>query len=306
MPKWVKWSAILAVVLLIGVLAAFVTREKEPAYQGRSLSEWIERYGNPPSHEPDAKREAAAAIQQIGTNALPCLVEWMRYGIPATGVRAAMITLVKRLPKVLSGPAFRLLVSDHRFVRADFAAETFPLLGSQAHVAIPQLTRLMVDSKYPSGSHRAMFVLSFIGEDAIPAISAYVADTNMPYRRQSVTDCGMAAHMGVSGMLPLTLRWLRFPDDEVSSEAAHCLGEMGRRNPRQPELVVPALTNCLRIDSELKLEAIKALGEYRQHAKLAVPVLLPLLADPEPIFRKAAFDALLKIAPEVLTNAPPP
>jgi len=306
MPKWAKWTILPACVLVAWLLVVFLAGEREPSYQGRSLSAWIDRYVNPPSQEPDAKREAAAAIQQIGTNALPCLLECMRYEIPATGVRAAIITRVKRLPRVLSGPAFRLLVSDHRFARADKTGAAFWVLGAEASPALPQLTRMMMDTNHPYASRRAMNVLASIGEDAIPAISAYITDTNMPQRRQLVSSCAIAAMRGVKGMLPLTLHWLELPDEELSSEAADALRSTAEHNPQQPELVVAALTNCLRTDSRLKQRAIEALGEYRQRAKAAVPVLLPLLADPEPFFRVAASNALMKIAPEALTNVPPP
>src|SRR5256885_15128646 len=47
-------------------------REREPQYKGRSLTGWLRRYESKDG-------EAAAAVRQIGTNAIPFLLKWMCY-----------------------------------------------------------------------------------------------------------------------------------------------------------------------------------------------------------------------------------
>src|SRR5262245_2952244 len=72
---------------LIGVLVwtVFLGEEKEPQYQGRSLSEWLDNWQkfaaaagtNAPVIAPS--HEAVIAIRVIGTNAFPTIFKWISY-----------------------------------------------------------------------------------------------------------------------------------------------------------------------------------------------------------------------------------
>src|SRR5438876_9254302 len=78
---------LIAALVLIGVLVAVLSGSREPEYGGRKLSEWVEDYspGNLSSlvQTKDASRKLAKeAIHRIGTNALPWLLEWIRYEPP--------------------------------------------------------------------------------------------------------------------------------------------------------------------------------------------------------------------------------
>jgi hypothetical protein len=67
------WIA-LAVVTAVLALAAYVTRPREPVYEGKRLSEWLEdvKFGSA-----SERRLAEAAIKAIGTNALPTFTEML-------------------------------------------------------------------------------------------------------------------------------------------------------------------------------------------------------------------------------------
>jgi hypothetical protein len=76
---------ILLGVMVAAVLASVVFWEREPRYQGRALSTWIDREidaqyeanGDSESYELDPKwRAATNAVYQIGTNAVPWLLKW--------------------------------------------------------------------------------------------------------------------------------------------------------------------------------------------------------------------------------------
>lgn len=67
----------------------------------------------------------------------------------------------------------------------------------------------------------------------------------------------------------------------------------------EPDLVVPALTNCLRsTDLYLRGAALDALGKFGANARSAVPALIPELYDPDPSVRKWATNALTKVEPD--------
>src|SRR5690348_12098163 len=67
--------------VLIASLLVFLWPErgpKEPRYQGKSLSEWIAR-AVPIPRAPSMHADAEEAIRHMGTNALPCLLQWLDY-----------------------------------------------------------------------------------------------------------------------------------------------------------------------------------------------------------------------------------
>ena len=70
------WFALLGVgvAAVVGLVAALALRPAEPRYGGRALSQWVRR---------PAGDTQGDAIRQIGTNAVPFLLEWMQYERPA-------------------------------------------------------------------------------------------------------------------------------------------------------------------------------------------------------------------------------
>jgi hypothetical protein len=75
--KRVQIGLVILLVLVVGVAAWQVLRVREPTYQGKPLSFWLEEYNKNSlyPHNPTRAR-AKNAICQIGTNALPIFLEW--------------------------------------------------------------------------------------------------------------------------------------------------------------------------------------------------------------------------------------
>jgi hypothetical protein len=66
-------------VLIVGVAIVVWSRgPKEPEYQGKNLSEWLEIGYHAEMHS-EARKSAVDAVGKIGTKALPFLVEWIEY-----------------------------------------------------------------------------------------------------------------------------------------------------------------------------------------------------------------------------------
>jgi len=89
--------------LVLAAAAALLgLREREPRYNGRTLSEWLARY-NPAWDRDDGGRttseNAAEAVKHIGTNALPWLVRWIRYEPRPWEVKLHFLT--RKLPQVI-------------------------------------------------------------------------------------------------------------------------------------------------------------------------------------------------------------
>jgi hypothetical protein len=73
---------VLVVCVLVGIgVVAFWSGEKEPEYNGKKLSEWLEVCRQHPTSDSE-RVSAEEAVRKIGTNALPWLVRWMHYDMP--------------------------------------------------------------------------------------------------------------------------------------------------------------------------------------------------------------------------------
>src|ERR1043166_10199828 len=120
---------IVAVCAVVAIVAALVwPGEKEPVYQGKKLSEWIDQAWRASGRE----QEARFAIRQIGTNAFPVLVKWIESADASSGT---WMEDVADKMSVSAGPAlgnFR----RRKFQRAKAAVEAFQFLGrSEEHTS---------------------------------------------------------------------------------------------------------------------------------------------------------------------------
>src|SRR5258708_7875393 len=90
-------AASIALVLAATILCS-VNQDREPRYGGRSLSSWLALtlplLPGPPTGP--GWEEPREAIERIGTNALPCLMDWLQYERPAWRGKLAMS--LARLP----------------------------------------------------------------------------------------------------------------------------------------------------------------------------------------------------------------
>src|SRR3569832_1231853 len=77
--------------------AVVLFREREPDYDGRSLSSWVIRCGDSRLTGGDAA--AQQAITKIGTNALPFLLRWIQLESSAHPFRKQMRVIFAKQPK---------------------------------------------------------------------------------------------------------------------------------------------------------------------------------------------------------------
>ena len=158
------------VLTLIGCVAAVTfaifirPREREPEYNGIPLSEWVAHY-----HIDGYDPQTFEAIQDIGTNALPCLVRWIQYEKPRW--KTALNLLGEKLPSSIQRlPLSRWLVYDKAERRAELAVEAFRVLGSNARPARDELLRLAFaeNPKAPNVQRRATYSLMSIDQPMRP------------------------------------------------------------------------------------------------------------------------------------------
>jgi hypothetical protein len=172
--------------LLAIAVFAFWPAESEPRYNGMKLSEWLARYKAPPTliswgrqngqmiiHEirltpGPSKEEAAEAIRQIGTNALPWLVRWVAYEKPAWKncllEISTRFSTVFRKARATRKPYPTMIYGESPETRANRAPEAFYLLGRQALPAVKRLNEIEADKTHREASHRAWIALALIGK----------------------------------------------------------------------------------------------------------------------------------------------
>jgi hypothetical protein len=228
-----KWLLMLAAGAALIITLAFVLplskREPEPTHNGRTLSEWLKDYRRPERNW-GMPTEAELAVRSIGTNALPFLLEWIRYELPPW--RSKLLQLATRPvegktldeAQIVYGQSFILGKSTRL---AELAEVGFIVLTTNAASAIPELEALMKDHQNPVVRVRAIYALGEIGGPAIPALANALADINQSNRieiiyaifaveRNSPPYCRDTCR---AACLPALTRALNDPDAEVRRQA---------------------------------------------------------------------------------------
>ena len=122
------------VVLVAIVVVAFWPGEREPEYKGKKLSEWLAA-AKDSDYDSLEGRQAAAAIREIETNALPLLIKWIHYDPPAWKTELAV-----RVTKYPGNLGWWLI--GRKLQRFTYAMNGFSILGGKAEPAVPRLKEI--------------------------------------------------------------------------------------------------------------------------------------------------------------------
>jgi hypothetical protein len=277
------------ILLVLG--AAFVlgvgfwyARGSEPRYGGRSLSWWLlsdwgwANVGGP-------KAAQTEALQKIGTNTIPFLLDWVAYERPASRFRIFSLA---------PGLKWR----DTRFELARASIRGFEVLGVDARPAVPDLV-LLTKGTNVHVALRALVSIEATGQAGIPVVFDILTN-RQAYCADSVFSLlGTMRHLGTSVdlVIPGLVECLRSPSPGSAAMAAALLGQISKR----PDIVVPALARCVEApDEDVRYCAVYSLGRFRESARSAIPSLVLALNDSAVGVRREATNGLQRIAPEVL------
>jgi len=270
-----------------GVTAVVWPQRREPEYQGKTLSEWLELTVSVYwSQRPLDMQEEA--IGHIGTNALPWLVEWVQCGQPQW--ERWMTGRVASVP-VLGGGVFRIL--ERRKKPAEMGRLGFGFLGPNARSAVPDLVRIANGTRR-GAAENAIFALGCVGgDDGFPFLVQLLTNRLAePWRRCAAADTiGGMGYLGtnLNWAAPLLVRCLDDPNARVARRTAEALGQLGLGEV----LVAPALVDIgLSTNSARRVCAIETLGKPGYDNRLVDPGLNLLLRDPDRNVRCAATNAL--------------
>jgi HEAT repeats len=295
-------------------LAAIVLlrRSAQPICKGHSLSKWVAVLHDASPGE-RAFQRAVEAVGHIGTNATPFLLAWIQFE-PKPGPFRSTLSVTPMYNWGCGRLSLRdRLLYEFRTRRerdADGAGAAFGVLGARAAPAIPELTRLMNGRAAPLTAFRAALALAYLGTNGLAPLLAAINDPEHQNRFEALAAIDAMPDPWTPPADPVVPHIILclgdVKDKRVAPAAAYAL----RRFGSVPELVIPALTNCLNsTNGLLRRRALQALSELGQHvpgrpAVAALPALTNALSDPDPSVRMEARSALDLIASEVRRNAP--
>lgn len=296
-----KFILLVATVLLGGVFFAFFSRPHEPSYQGKNLSEWVEKCATASTMSQPRENEVAAdAIRHIGTNAIPFLMEWIQYVQPL-GKNKRLKALNKALHwlHLNLGSENDWTIIDKEFQRAQGTIIAIAALGADAKVAVPELNRLLNLPETNQGAGRAARSLANMGNLGLPPLVAALTNANPEVSQRAALQLESLG-TNAQPIIPILIQTLRDKDLIMVFGAFRSL----RKINADSKLVVSVLVEKLQYPNPTdRATAAYYLSEYREEARSAVPTLISRLKDPDSNVCFQVTKALRIIAPEVLTNA---
>ena len=308
MAKWRRILVSLVCLVAMVVLVRHLLRDTEPRYRDIPLSDWIALHrsytirGQIPfvlfiefrevSGRDTLGPEAADAIRQIGTNALPVLINWMN--LHRSPWKTTIARAVAKLPRSVRPAKLPAWVDPAKeYERASLAYSGFLILGAAAAPAIPDLVSVACNTQ-ALGSASAVDVLVRLNKPAVPALAGMLTDSR-PKEIQNRVMNGLG-YIGLDAVeaIPALVSCLNHSDEELAALSAATLARIQQR----PDLAVPALIVCLDDSRDLvRLAAAKALGDFGSDASPAAAKLTSLLVQPDIHLSREAGRALEKIAP---------
>jgi len=261
MRKRVQIALAVLLVAIVGMVVWQVLREREPVYQGKRLTVWLDQYHtqNWAGHNRDSGRQAEDAIRHFGTNAIPIYLKLM-----STRDSPLKHELMSRAPWWLLSMLHMREGEYYRWL----GAWGISCLGEDAKPAIPALIALL-NVNDPSVQYQALVTLCSLGPAASDAV-------------------------------PSLIKCLHSPDVEVQRWALRALGKIHAEPERVIPILVEVLAKPQNPQYVvmLRTEALRAVRQFGAQAKPAVPRLVELLNGDARI-RSDTTNALMAIDREV-------
>ena len=208
--------------VIIGVVLWALLPEKEPVYQGKSLSAWLDGYitsGSIIDVRPDA--DVDEAVRQIGTNAIPALLRKVRARdseVKRLAWRLPEWSLPERLPRFLWAAYFT----------TQSAATAFGALGAAASNAVPTLVQTYRENLSPESQRACVKALGGIGPAASGAVSVVLsAATNSDYRVRAAAVEALGNLQAADSVVSMWTNSLHDSDAIVRRYASRSLAHLG-------------------------------------------------------------------------------
>jgi hypothetical protein len=270
------FPVLIAVVWIILMLSA-----REPRYQGRSLTSWLEQIHDPPWDETQVL-QAQDAVRAIGAKkALPKLLKLIK----AKDDPVSQWIAIKSEELKIGFLKWHSADDFHEFGLAGFEA-----LGTNAAPAVGVLTKLLDE---PGNTLVAFGCLACVGKPAEFAICRGITNQDARVRQASVIRLASVTD-DVEVYIGRIKGCLDDPSEPVRSAAVDGIGAQ----TAAPDLAVPFLVAALKDSSDLvSSSAAGWLADFGTNALIAIPALSNLVEHAGLNTANAALRTLVIIAP---------
>ena len=331
-----KRGRVIVVGVIVVVVAAAVTltlaallRPREPSYQGKSLSEWVDLLYTP-NHT-----QAMNSIAAIGPKAIPFLFEEARRW--DSTVQGVYRTIWPKLPAIL-----RQRLPALKPVDLNFPGKIGNALMAVGKQELPRLIAAL-ENRNPRVRHVAILAIQYMDakpDAAVPVLCKLLSDPDDWVRGSALQLLGFMGPKAKPAV-PALMATLRFGTNKyivgTRATAAWALGRIGPDARTAVPWLKQSLSDTntpLRLTAAIALwrivqdtnvvalvieqfdrnphnrDALSALGEMGPLAKSAVPTLFKILRPPDlsgipatPAVQKSAREALKQIDPEAAAEA---
>jgi HEAT repeat protein len=290
-----RFLAVLLLAFASGGILLLLLRplQAEPVFQGKPLREWLKGFD---AAQQSAEYAAAeAALQQMGTNALPALISYLRRQDPPFHRQWTNLRSKLRL----SRGRVEYATLWHR--RAALACGA---LGEAAAPAFPAMAEAMND---PDAAHAVGNGLSRMLPASAPVLTNVLATGNVAARSSAAFHLVTAfSHSSAESVArpALLSALLHDPEPAVRTSAASALAHWNTNVDEIASALACALNDP---NPSVRGNAVTSLGNFGVAAKTAVPQLMKLLQDTNSYVRGTVADRaalmLQKIDPEAAARA---
>ncbi len=282
--KWLLMALGAGLILLTLVVAT--TGEPEPEYAGKTLSRWLEAAnmeklemtqlqiierafgGEVGTNSPGP---AAQAIRKMGGQTLPHLLRRLR----------ARETWLTRAQDKVGQFADFVPKSPDVFQTQYLAKLGFEILGTNAWPAIPELTRLLMET---NSAMQAAASLCELAAPGVKNVHSALLDPKVSNAARAEIVFALTFRNGrmqneidQTEIIPVVMSFLDSPHDRLRFWSASYFHQIHG----DPSVVVPELVARLdHSDPKTRAYIARALGSYGTNASLAIPKLEALLLQP--------------------------
>lgn len=288
---------------LIAVVAIcfFCLREKQPSYNGRTLSAWLEEYNPTWQYDragnrrnvPTRTEQSILAVEAIGTNAVPLLLRWA--AAKDSSILNVLGTVFEKLPERVVMFIAPTIWSGTAGRKNMLAKSGFDILGTNAVAAVPELKRMFNNTSPGLDLEVPAFCLKCVGRAGFQVLAEAVENNQSNAQYFAASKQLAQITPGDPNTAPVAETCVRILQSNKSNNLdARCIGiSILGSLALDPQRFIPIITNQFNTtNTRIRRVVVESLWKYGTNASLALPTVREALNDGDANVRAVAQSVL--------------